>query len=71
MHHVEHNGSSITLLTEKEISNPFLVLKDTFKELSSAREIHDELFEILTLSIRRNYWMTYKSPLVIYKKYKK
>lgn len=71
MHHVQYNGSCIALLTEKEITNPFLVLIDTFNESSSASEIQDELFEILTLSIRRNYWMTYKSPLVIYKKYKK
>ncbi|HBW79172.1 MAG TPA: hypothetical protein DEF78_01230, partial [Sphingobacterium sp.] len=31
----------------------------------------DELFEILTLAVRRNYWMTYDSPLIVYRKYKK
>ncbi|PUV23688.1 hypothetical protein [Sphingobacterium athyrii] len=71
MHHVEYQGSYITLLTEKEILNPYSVLKKTFNEFSSPTHIQDELFEILTLAIRRNYWMTYDSPLVIYKKYKK
>ncbi|QIH36282.1 hypothetical protein [Sphingobacterium sp. DR205] len=71
MHHVEYQGSYITLLTEKEILNPYSVLKKTFNEFSSPTHIQDELFEILTLAIRRNYWMTYESPLVIYKKYKK
>ena len=71
MHHVEYESSYITLLTEVEILNPYSVLKETFKEFSSPTPIQDELFELLTLTVRRNYWTTYESPLVLYKKYKK
>ena len=71
MHHVEYESSYITLLTEEEILKPYSVLEETFKEFSSPTPIQDELFEILTLAVRRNYWTTYESPLVLYKKYKK
>lgn len=71
MHHVEYESSYITLLTEEEILNPYTVLEETFKEFSSPTHIQDELFEILTLAVRRNYWMTYDSPLIVYRKYKK
>jgi len=71
MHHVEYESSYITLLTEEEILNPYTVLEETFKEFSSPTHIQDELFEILTLAVRRNYWMTYDSPLIVYQKYKK
>ncbi|MBL1408425.1 hypothetical protein [Sphingobacterium faecale] len=71
MHHVEYENNYITLLTKQEILNPYLVLDNLFVDFSSAEALQDELFEILTIAIRRNYWLTYDSPLVLYKKYKK
>lgn len=71
MHHVEYENNYITLLTEQEILNPYLVLENLFVDFSSAEALQDELFEILTIVVRRNYWLTYDSPLVLYKKYKK
>ncbi len=71
MHHVEYENNYITLLTKQEILNPYLVLENLFVDFSSAETLQDELFEILTIAIRRNYWLTYDSPLVLYKKYKK
>lgn len=71
MHHVEYENNYITLLTEQEILNPYLVLEKLFVDFSSAEALQDEIFEILTIAIRRNYWLTYDSPLVLYKKYKK
>ncbi|MCA5004797.1 hypothetical protein [Sphingobacterium bovistauri] len=71
MHHVEYENSYIVLLKEEEILNPFAVLKETFQEFSTATQIQNELYEIMTLAVRKNYWMTYESPLILYKKYKK
>lgn len=71
MHHVEYENNYITLLTKQEILNPYLVLENLFIDFSSAEALQNELFEILTIAIRRNYWLTYDSPLVLYKKYKK
>jgi len=71
MHHVEYENSYLVLLKEEEILNPFEVLKEIFQEFSSATQIQDELYEIMTLAVRKNYWMTYESPLILYKKYKK
>lgn len=58
-------------MTKEEILNPYLVLENFFVDFSSAEALQDELFEIMTIAIRRNYWLTYDSPLVLYKKYKK
>jgi hypothetical protein len=71
MQHVEYESSYIALLKEEEILNPFAVLKEIFQEYSSAAHVQNELYEIMTLAIRRNYWMIYESPLILYKKYKK
>lgn len=70
MHHVDYESSYIALLKDEEILNPYIVLKETFKEFSSPINLQDELFEIFTLAIRRNYWITYESPLILYNKYR-
>lgn len=71
MHRASYESSYLTLLTEEEILNPFMVLNDTFSSISSPTYLQDEVFEILMLVLRRNYWMIYESPLILYKKYKK
>lgn len=71
MHHLEYGKSYVTLLTEEEILNPFIVLKEVFEESSSPKHLIDELFEIAIVALRADYWRTYTSPLVLYRKYKK
>lgn len=71
MHHIEYENSYLTLLTGKEILNPYIVLKEVFKGSSSPVALQDELYELLTAIMRPNYWRSYQSPLVLYKKYKK
>lgn len=71
MHHVEYESDNITLLTAGEILNPFAVLEEVFQEWSSPVHLQDELFELFALAVRKNYWLTYDSPLIVYRKYKK
>lgn len=71
MHHLEYGKNYVTLLTDEEILDPFIVLKEIFEELSSPKHLIDELFEIAIVTLRTEYWRTYDSPLLLYRKYKK
>ena len=71
MYHQESEDSYIALLSGKEIMDPYAVIKEVFKGSSSPAALQDELYELLILTLRPNYWMSYQSPLVLYKKYKK
>lgn len=71
MYHQESEDSYIALLSGKEIMDPYAVVRESFKDSSSPVALQDELYELLTLTMRPNYWMSYPSPLVLYKKYKK
>lgn len=71
MHHVLYQNNYITLLRDDEILNPFQILTDAFEGAATAEETCDELFEIFTSSVRKNYWLRHKSPLIPYRKYKK
>lgn len=71
MHHIKYESNFTIFLTEEEILNPYSILEETFKENSSPTQIQDELYEILVLAVRENYWKNYDSPLVLYKMCKK
>ncbi|WDF69593.1 hypothetical protein PQ465_04245 [Sphingobacterium oryzagri] len=71
MHHVEYEECYITLLNEEEILNPFLVLDEMFAGIASAESLSDELYEIFNIGIRRNHWIKYESPFILYRKYKR
>lgn len=68
---MEFGNRKLSYLKENEILDPFIVLKEMFKKHPSCESIQDEFWELITVAFRRNYWMQYKSPKVIYQKYLK
>lgn len=55
-------------LTKKEILNPFLVLKKTFKDLPNCEPVIDECWDLWAIAFRENYWINYRSPRLLYEK---
>lgn len=57
-----------SFLTKKEIRDPFLVLKKTYRDLPNCEPIIDECWDLWTTAFRENYWMNHQSPKALYKK---
>lgn len=64
-------NSKLSFLTKKEILNPFVVLKKAFKKEATCEAVQDELWELVSTAFRKNYWMTFRSPKVVYLKFLK
>ncbi|MBC9798607.1 hypothetical protein [Sinomicrobium weinanense] len=71
MDRIQFRNAKLSFLKKKEILNPFIVLKETFKKYASCEPVQDEFWELVTVAFRKNYWMRYQSPKVIYLKYLK
>lgn len=65
---VLHISYTPHFLTKKEILNPFLVIKKTFKDLPNCEPVIDECWDLWSLAFRENHWMNHQSPKVLYEK---
>lgn len=57
-----------SFLCKKEIQDPFIVLKKTYKHLPNCEPIIDDCWDLWTIAFRENYWMNYVSPRALYEK---
>lgn len=71
MDKIRFRNSKLSFLTKEEILNPFLVLNNIFKKYSTCEPVQDELWELVSTAFRKNYWMTFRSPKVVYLKFLK
>lgn len=71
MHHVHFERDYTTLLTKREILNPFLVLQEIYSDQESADSTRETLLEIVSTALCRDRWKRYAAPLILMNSYRK
>lgn len=71
MHQVHFNKDYTTLLSHREILEPYIVLQEIFDGCLSPDPIRETFLEIVCTSLDRERWRKYPSPLVLMKSYRK
>ncbi|WDF69208.1 hypothetical protein PQ465_02215 [Sphingobacterium oryzagri] len=69
MQHLEQDQSYITLLSNREILDPFAALHSEFCNHPTVTTYLDRLFDIVTITVRKGYWRMYESPATLYRSY--
>lgn len=69
MQHLDEDQSYITLLSKREILDPFAVLHTEFCEHPTVITYLDKLFDMVTITVRKGYWRLYDSPASLYRSY--
>lgn len=69
MQHLEQDQSYITLLSKREILDPFAVLHAEFCEHPTVITYLDKLFDLVTITVRKGYWRMYDSPASLNRSY--
>lgn len=68
MNRIDSRVDKVSFLTQKEILNPFSVLEEVFGDYATCEQVQDDLWDLVTIAFRRNYWTNYDSPKELYEK---
>lgn len=71
MHQVHFNKDYTTLLSQREMTEPYLVLQEIFDGCISPDPIRETFLEIVCTSLSRERWRKFPSPLVLMESYRK